>query len=101
MLFKKKLHADVLDAMFETFVPVVDCNIHYFKIINANYLEKKKVLISMFVVIFLVCFNYFLFYPLVWKRHYNQPRHYTSMPKYFLEWNGSCKRFLDQKRYFC
>ena len=42
MLFKKKLNADVLDAMFETFVPVVDCNIHYFKIINANYLEKKK-----------------------------------------------------------
>ena len=41
MLFKKKLNADVLDAMFETFVPVVDYNILYFKIINAHFLEKK------------------------------------------------------------
>lgn len=52
MLFKKKLHADVLDAMFETFVPVVDCNIHYFKIINAHYLEKKSLNIHVRCYIF-------------------------------------------------
>lgn len=41
MLFLKKTNADVLDAVFETFVPDVDYNIHHFKIINAHYLGKK------------------------------------------------------------
>ena len=42
-MFPSHSHTDIFEDMFETFIPDLDYNVTYFKIINKHYLEKSKV----------------------------------------------------------